>query len=198
MEPWDYHPDLTRERLIKVAALIAKGRYDALDRYSVAVGSNGWTVGCEAFQFGRHRITEAAGSEGYSWLSVADPSMQFVFQIGVLPVRFYRGPPDDPSERTLRHTFAELRQLPFIFDKEELGADLLYRFAVETDLEGEIVSISFVGLRGEQPVLVWPVPLDETGTVIAEIGIPPEEGIDLPKPTIRIPGSSSHDIKKTT
>jgi hypothetical protein len=48
--PRDYHPDLTADRLIRVAQCIELGRNDALDRHNEAIGDNGWTLGCSAFQ----------------------------------------------------------------------------------------------------------------------------------------------------
>src|SRR3546814_10501931 len=38
-------------------------------------------------------------------------TMQFVFSIGDVPARFYRGEPDEPNTRTLKQTFSELQQL---------------------------------------------------------------------------------------
>lgn len=103
-----------------------------------------------------------------------------------MPVRFYKGEADDPSDRTLRQTFSELNQLAFVFGKQD-GGDLAYRFAVETDFDGSITSIKFVGLRGDSPVFCWDVPYLEA------VGLPPgtpaTEGVNLPKPAVRIPGS---------
>lgn len=194
--PWKYHTDLTRERLMKVAALIVAGRNAALERFSPSVGSNGWTLGCEAFQFGRFRISAAAGSDGYEWLFIVDPSMQFVFKIGEVPVRFYKGAPDEPSERTLRQSFSELKQLSLSFPKVSKGSELAYRFAVETDFEGEVINIAFVGLHGEIPVLVWNVPLDESRGTLVTIPQSLPEGDDLPKPTVRVPGADKESAEK--
>jgi hypothetical protein len=52
-----------------------------------------------------HRLKRAAESDEYPWLKVLDDSAHFVFVIGGnnqgVPVRFYRGPADGPTERTL-------------------------------------------------------------------------------------------------
>lgn len=184
--PWDYHPHLERVAIIAVARLIAQGRSDALIRYDEAIGDDGWTLGCRAFQFARYQISKAAQTVGFEWLSILDPSKQFIFKIGDVPVRFYKGDADDPSDRTLRQTFSELNQLAFVFGKEE-GADLAYRFAVETDLDGSITNIKFVGLRGENPVFCWDVPYLEAVTL--PHATPVTEGVDLPKPEVRVPAS---------
>lgn len=185
-KPWDYHPHLTRDALVAVAGLIAQGRSDALIRHDETIGDDGWTLGCKAFQYARFQISKAAGAEGFEWLAIIDPTKQFIFKIGDVPVRFYKGEADEPSDRTLRQTFSELNQLAFTFGKEE-GAGLAYRFAVETDFDGAITSIKFVGLRGESPVFVWDVPYNEAVTLPP--AAPATEGVDLPKPEVRVPGA---------
>jgi hypothetical protein len=189
--PWDYHPHLERDAIIAVAGLIARGRSDALFRHDESVGDDSWTLGCRAFQFARFQLSEAAGTSGFEWLSIMDPSKQFIFKIGDVPVRFYRGEADDPNSRTLRQTFSELSQLAFVFGKEDAAA-LAYRFAVETDFDGSITGIKFVGLRGENSVFSWDVPYLEA--VSLPMATPATEGVDLPKPQVRITGSD-HDKK---
>ncbi len=188
--PWDLHPDLTRERLIAAALLIAQGRWDALSVHNPALGDNGWTLGCKAFQFARFQITRRAGLEGYEWLEIVDPTMQLIFNIGTVPFRFYKGEADAPSDRTLRQTYSELAQLSFAFGDEKAG-DIAHRFAVETDDDGAITSIKVVGLRGELPVLIWEVPYHEV--VSHPEATKPTEGVELPKPEVRVPGSDKEE-----
>lgn len=184
--PWDYHPHLQRDVIVAVAGLIAQGRSDALIRHDETVGDDEWTLGCKAFQYARFQILKAAGTAGFDWLSIMDPSKQFIFKIGDVPVRFYKGEADEPSGRTLRQTFSELNQLAFIFGKDD-GGGLAYRFAIETDFDGSITSIKFVGLRGESSVFCWDVPYMEA--VGLPLPTPATEGIDLPKPEVRVPGA---------
>jgi hypothetical protein len=186
MTPWDHHPAFTDERLKAVARLIQAGRNLALDRYDVSVGCSTWTLGCEAFELQRHQIIVAA--EAYDWLEIIDPSMRFVFGIGGMPVRFYRGEADDPTERTLKQSFPELYQLS-LFSAEELSAleNRLYRFAVETDVDGSIAQVSFLVLDGAQPLLVWPIELDGSFGKVSPLWPDDAQGVDLPAPTVGIP-----------
>lgn len=190
LKPWDYHLHLTHDAIVAVAQLIAQGRSDALIRHDETIGDDGWTLGCKAFQYARFQITKAAGTLNFEWLTIMDPSKQFIFKIGDVPVRFYKGEADEPSERTLRQTFSELSQLAFVFGHED-GAGLAYRFAVETDFDGAITSIKFVGLRDESPVLAWDVPYNEA--VVMPPATPPTKGVDLPKPEVRTPGADQGD-----
>ncbi len=191
MTPWEHHPALTRDRLIIVGKLIQAGRYDALDRNDPNVGCTPWTVGCEAFAFQRHQILEA--SEEIEWLGIVDPSMQFIFTIGGVPIRFYRGAPGDPTQRTLRQSYSELWQLSLFGSGElvKLACDPAYRLAVETDLEGAISGITFVVLDGDAPVLTWAVPLDEPVRAISPLTIADADGVDLPPPSVEVAGDDA-------
>jgi hypothetical protein len=184
--PWELHPDLTEERLVKTAKLIARGRDDALARFDPSVGDDGWTLGCRAFQFARFRILEAAETSVFPWLSILDSSKQLIFKIGEVPVRFYHGRADDPSDRTLRQSFPELHQLAFSFYQESEGRDLAFRFAIDTDSDHEITSIKFVGLRGEAPVLRWEVPLAASAARPYAVHPTAAEGVELPAPTVTV------------
>lgn len=196
MEPWLIHPDLTEERLVAVARLIAKGRNDALDRYEPEIGDNGWTLGTRAFQFGRHQILMGAESGEYPWLQIVDGSLRLIFQIGEVPVRFYKGIADEPTDRTLRQSFPELRQLSFIFPHDADASDFLFRFAVETGLDGEITSIKFVALREEEPVHVWDVPLAHSVTTLYPLGSTSAGGVELPPPHVGLPEDEAAEDSK--
>ena len=124
--PWDYHPDLTEDRLCAVAAMIVDGRHAALERYDEEAGDNGWTHGCRAFQFSRARILRAIDGSESPWLRAIDRSLQLIFKIGEVPVRIYKGLPEEPTGRTLRQSYGELQQLGLLFPDRDEGHDLAY------------------------------------------------------------------------
>jgi hypothetical protein len=101
-----------------------------------------------------------ASSGDYSWLEVLDDSAHFVFVIGGngngVPVRFYRGTAEGPTERTLRRQEMEVRQLSLALG-ETAAEGLAFRLAVEA---GRVERVVFLALRGEDRVeCFWPVPL---------------------------------------
>lgn len=185
--PWDYHADLSEERLVAVAQLIADGRQAAVELFDEDAGDNGWTLGCRAFQFGRARILRAADDSVHQWLGVIDRTLQLVFTIGEVPIRIYRGEADEPTDRTRRQSNHELRQLGFSFDERDEGRELAYRFAVETDVDGSVIAIKFVGLRGETAVFNWDVPLD-LGKGLGGVGKPASDAVELDAPVIGVRG----------
>ena len=184
IHPWDYHIDLTPERLALVGQLIADGRDKAVELQDIEAGDDNWTLGCRAFQFGRFRILRAVDGGRYPWLTAIDRTMQLVFQIGRVPVRIYKGEADEPTGRTLYQTYGELRQLDFLFDEGDEGRDLAYRFAVETDFDGGVLAIKFVGLHGDSPVFIWDVPLDGDKSAAGTVGRPATETVELNAPEV--------------
>ena len=109
VKPWEFHPDLTQDRLVAVAQLIASGRDAALEIYDPVRGFNGWLLGCCAYQFGRVRIQRAVEEQSLPWLGISRGTRHFIFQIGAVPVRFYRDDPDDPSEKVLQQSEFEVQ-----------------------------------------------------------------------------------------
>ena len=182
--PWEYHPDLTEDRLKQVAAMLVDGRHAALERYDAEAGDNGWTHGCRAFQFCRYRVLHAIDSGDYAWLTAIDRTLQLIFKIGEVPVRIYKGDADEPTDRTMRQSFGELRQLEMLFPEHDKGRDLAYRFAVETDIDGSVLSVKFVGLRGDSAVLIWDVPIGDASAFAGTVGRAASESVDLAAPNI--------------
>ena len=77
-----------------------------------------WSFGCRAYAFGRQRQRRAAERGTYNWLTVLDESDRFVFLNEDVPVRFYRGSADEPTNRTLRRQAVEAQQLALALGEE--------------------------------------------------------------------------------
>jgi hypothetical protein len=187
--PRDFHADLTEERLEKVAQLIASGRDDAMDLYAPERGFNGWLLGCCAYQFGRFRIERAVQDGAFSWLRIMLGTRHFIFQIGSVPVRFYRDDPDDPSEKVLRQSELEAQQLSLALGGDEARDGVSFRLVVQTGIGGELLRIVFLALRSGETILVWNVPLHKDGVrapLVAVGSTPRDEGVTLPAPTVTV------------
>ncbi len=185
MRPWDYHPDLSLDRLGAVARLLASGRGRALDRHDPAVGCDAWTLGVEAFNFGRHAINQAAGTPGHEWLTVFDGGRRLQFRVGAVPMRFYRGAAADPNPRMLMDAPIELEQYALPLEAGVSWHGVKFRLAVETDEDGGVVGISFVAIRGQGVETIWPVPFeDDARPALADLGAPLAPGRELPPPMV--------------
>ncbi|MFC7478174.1 hypothetical protein ACFQS7_27760 [Dankookia sp. GCM10030260] len=175
--PWDYHPALTENRLRLCARLLAHARRDALAMASYELGDDPWSVGCRAFAFGRHRLQRAASSGDYPWLAVLDDSAHFVFVFVIgaadegVPVRFFRGAADEPTERTLRRQEMEMQQLSLALG-EGAAEGLAFRLGVETGEPGQVERVVFLAPRGEDRVeCFWPVSLEPPATAATEAAV---------------------------
>jgi len=184
MRPWDYHPDLTRDRLILVAQLLALGRGHALDRFDPEIGDDSWTRGVCAFNYGRHQIKRAAGTSGFEWLSVPDPSRRLQFKVGEVILRFYRGAASDPAPHMLLPTELEQFMLPLEEGLPLDGARL--RVAVETDAEGAPIQISFVAIRGSEVETIWPIPYEDAPPLVVSLSEDTPEGVDPGPPPVSL------------
>lgn len=182
MRPWDYHPELTEERLVKVAQLLALGRGSAVDRFDPTIGDDNWTLGVCAYNYGCFRIAQAAGAPEFEWLGVIDPGKHFQFSIGGVPMRFWRGDPAEPTAKIVVAT--PLEQLMLDLEPGVSTAGMLFRIGVITDFDGALLGASFVALRNDQPETVWPLPLAEAEPLVVLLGDERPEGRDLPPPAV--------------
>lgn len=159
--PWKIHPSLTEERLKLCARMLADARADALRLCRRDLGDDGWSVGCRAYAFGRRRLRRAAEDKRHPWLSIRDSSNRFIFRIGEVDVRFFRGSAEEPTRRTLRHLGEDVLQLALPLHAD-IPSGLVFRFALEVDEDGETERVVFLALRGEngQAECFWPIPPD--------------------------------------
>ena len=159
--PWEFHPSLTEERLRVCARLLANARRDALALAAYELGDDSWSIGCRAYAFGRTRLRRAAEAGSHAWLRVLDDSHHFVFLIDQVPVRFYRGAADEPTQRTLRRQEAEAQQLGLALGVD-VAEGLIFRLAVEAGAAGGVERVVFLALRGEEGLAecAWSIPLE--------------------------------------
>ena len=182
MRPWDYHPELTEIRLVKIAQLIALGRGNAVDRFDPSIGDDNWTLGVCAYNYGCFQIVRAAGKPGFEWLGVIDPGKHFQFSIGGVPMRFWRG---DPAEPTAKISVAtRFEQLRLDLESDVLIAGMLFRIGVTTDSDGALLGASFVALRNDEPETVWLLPLAEAEPLLVVLDGARPEGRELPPPIV--------------
>jgi hypothetical protein len=143
LTPTEKYPSLTDERLSLIADALRDVRDKALAIYDPLGGDDAWCHGCRVYSRSRFRIRRLA--QQYAWLTIVDeePNLRFTFAIEGIPIRFYKGSPDDPPAHYLVVTFGELLQRQ-LFDHRPL--DRILRIAVETDREGRVSTVKLVEL----------------------------------------------------
>ena len=142
--PTTKYPALTDERLSLITVALQDVRNKALTLYDPLNGDGPWGLGTRVYERSCFRIKQLA--QQYAWLTVIeeDPKPRFTFAIEGLPIRFYKGSPDDPPSNYLVTTFGELLQRQLFPEFRPL--DKILRIAIETDREGRVSSAKLVEL----------------------------------------------------
>lgn len=164
LKPWEIHPALTEGRLREVGRLIWDARVSAADDANWDLGDDLWDIGCKTFSRTRRAVYVAAVADGaYAYLSVRDRTRYFVFSIGGVPIRVYRGDLEhDAPDRYATPDDRELQDLQLacdLFDTPTPGA--IFRIAVETDRKGYPTAVRLVQVLPDGSLLnPWRIDLD--------------------------------------
>lgn len=194
--PWDYHPHLTEDRLTIVANTILDRRNSCLELHDEDAGDTSWGLHCRSFDRCHTTLKKLVLSGEHEWLSLVDGSMKFQFKIGEILFRFYRGDPDKPNMRTLSQDLSFLNQGRFDFDDDYPFAELKWRFAIETGIDGEVTRIVVIGVLGEKDIRCsWDVPLVKPVRVISAIDSVKDSGVEIPSPHVGIPGKKQQSSR---
>jgi hypothetical protein len=147
--PWDYHEDLSLDRLQLVAKVLRDTRRDTVALHDPAAGDTSWSLGCRVYARSTENLTRIADTL-LPWLVVVQSSLEFVFKVGAVPLRFFHGDANHPSAQHLKVVEVEARQLGFAFG--DASADLVWRIVVETNAAGEAEDIVLIGSTSERDV----------------------------------------------
>lgn len=172
--PWEIHPDLIQERLAFLARLIRSVRADAVDAHEADKGDTAWGLGCRAHERTLFAISNAATGIATTWLRVIEPGLHFVFAIGSVPVRFYRGEADHPPTKSLRRNYPEIEaaQTSFSFPGFSAPAtadarEYVWRVAIETDIDGKVARVVLVEVADDLSTrTVYEIPEATAGYVL--------------------------------
>ena len=196
-KPWEFTDALLIERLQRIAHILRETRLHTVTAYDPKVGDGPWSTGCLVYERSINRIGQA--SRNLPWLEVLSDSLEFVFAIGGVPIRFYRGDGDNPSNKQLACCHTEIQQLSLI--DQQANGDLIWRLAVETDAAGfttKIVLVGFefenVGARDKSIVCYYEIPesLDNV-SLFPDRPAPRGEGVDLPAATPSLPTTADKE-----
>lgn len=191
VQPWDRHPDLTKERFARIACEIVRVRDDALLAHEPDKGDGPWGYGCRALERQIDAIKKLAEQE--DWLMILEEGRHFVFQVGSVPVRFYKGRASKPKPNSLQQRSPELtaQQKAFAFADEQ---NWIWRLAIETDVTGRVarivaVEVSLSNKGGKEKVIdvrtLWEIPIDGSVNAVASVSSMKREGKQLEKPKVR-------------
>ena len=177
-EPWLKYPALTVDRLSLIATLIRTVRKDCVDLYEPQNGDGPWSLGCRVYERTFFAIKEFAKDEAVAtWLSINREfrPLQFSFSIGPVPLRFYRGDPDDPPSHVLARSDGELLHMQYCIHFDDRPAvDTVLRLAVEVDSERQAVAVFLIEIDEYKEVIgQYRIPLESANFNIRTFQTPP-------------------------
>ena len=193
-EPYETVAAFTPDRLRTLAGILVSIRHDALtDHHDPGKGDSNWGLGCRVYERTCFAIERAA--EKYSWLTVLDHPLHFVFAVGGVPLRFGRGDPDEPNPRLLRRNPSEelAQQAAFEFADDPNLVEWRWRLIVETDPDTlEAARVTLIQVSGNGVIRdQWDVSLPPDFLTLGGDS-PPEDAVELPPPSVTAKGEAHH------
>jgi hypothetical protein len=188
--PTDLPHGLVFEHLAHVAELLAIARDGVQAGAEPEKGDGPWGVGCVTYERSCYAVLQL--SARVDWAEVLDGTLQFVFTIDDVPMRFFHGPPDSTPARYRRSPAVERLSLQAALafpDGEPLPA---LRVAVDTNDAGLTSSVWLLQTwEDETPMRRWeiwrreaddqgatgPAPID-LGPPTVSFGRPPAAAIE--------------------
>ena len=193
--PWDIHPEIQRDRLLFVGHLLRAIRHEALETHEVAKGESNWSLGCRVLERTNFALVQSQ-SPDRPWFSILEAGRHFVFSIGGVPFRVYRGVAQPTKRSSLKRNHEEIhaQQLAFGFMTEPTDdVNWVWRIAVETDESGHVIRMTaFQALCLEADPDVadrvrnqWVIPLDEAISQGSNVTALRRDPVELPPPAVR-------------
>jgi len=183
---------LTLERLLAVAGMMRDERDGAVELHDAVAGDSSWSLGCRIYSRTIARITKETLST--PWLRVLPESqaLRFTFTIGSLPVKIYKGEPVGIPSRSLKQSFAELKQLKLAFFADGVVGSRLLRLAVEADESGKTTAVTLVEVdQAGYPARLFEIPLDAQNIIPMR-----PKPINLAPPEIEIIEDTTREAKR--
>lgn len=163
--------------------VLREARYRSLALHDPLAGDNNWSLGCRIYARSCNALLEA--SRQWDWLGIVEEGQQFIFRIGAVPVRFFHGDSESPTNRNLEVAPVEALQIEMCYGDNRV--DLIWRIAVETNQVGEVRRIVLIGAHSAGGIDIhFPIPVNEKLGVFAPPKPSGKRGVQLPPATVTV------------
>lgn len=174
-DPWTKYSDLTEERLSLLATEIRKVRQECAALFEPEKGDGCWSLGCRVYERTFFAIVQLASD--FDWLSINPElhALRFSFAVGSVPLRFYKGDPNDPPSRYLELTEGEQNHHQYCFEFEGLpSADTILRLAVDVDAAHEAAAVYLIEIDEFKEVTnKYRIPFGQETVGVVPMQVPP-------------------------
>jgi hypothetical protein len=186
MTPWEFHSDLSLDRLQQIGKVLRDVRQAAILLHDPADGDTPWILGVRIYGRSAEMLMRT-GIELWDWFKVIKEPLEFVFAVGAVPLRFCHDDSDHLDASHLRVSDFEAQQIEIAFGDN--ATDLIWRIVVETNSGGETQQIVLIGTtpNGDLRCKFVIPPMDGALSFITQ-SIRPRvgPGVELPPPRVRI------------
>jgi len=182
--PWELNPDLTKDRIINIASLIATKRGEVIDLHDEILGDTPRALGMRCYECCRSEIIHIA--KELPWLSILTAEGRFTFCIENTPVRFSRNVPKDLPNRKLVASFETLKQMDWINESYPYAA-IRWFIVFDTHFKNAADSVYCVGYTETNEIICqWQIPLEDKVTLISEVGSPLPQPVNIEAAPIKL------------
>jgi hypothetical protein len=187
--PSEITPAFTTERLQVLAGAIARVRRDALDSHQPEKGDNAWSFGCVCYVRTCAALSVLEASREHPWLQVDVEGLACTILIEGVPIKFYKGDAERPSDRSLRLGLEQaILQGKLAFLEAEHAAEQggwFWLMAIETHEDGTVARIAMLQTNRVGEIRdTWFIPFEDAVAVATSANQAAREGVDLPPPVV--------------
>lgn len=185
--PWELNSDLTEDRLIDIASIIAKKRGDVIELYDeIILKDTPRSLGMRCYECCRSEIIYTAESDILSWLSILTLEGRFTFCIENTPVRFSRNDPKYLPNRKLVTSFETQKQMDWI-NEHNPYAEIRWFIVFDTNFKSPADAVYCVGYTETNEIICqWKIPLEDKVTLISGVNAPLSQPDDIQPAPIKL------------
>jgi len=185
--PWELNLDLTKDRMVDIAFLIAKKRGEVIELHDEILGDTPRSLGMRCYECCRTEINEVADSKIWPWLTILTAEGRFTFRIGNTPVRFSRNDPKCLPNRKLITSFETQQQMDIFTNESNPYAEIRWFIVVDTHFKTPADAVYCVGYTETNEIICqWQIPLEDKVTLISEVNAPLPQPVDIPVAPIKL------------
>ncbi len=179
--PNTFYPELTDYRLRIIAELWLDIRDQTLKQMDSPYDDN-YTRETVIFGRSRNALINLYQSKKYDWLTLSNPYMDFTFNIGSVPCRFFRDNPENPQKRG----FYTRNDSDCLFSSDD-KVPIMWRFILQrSEMEEDESKVFFIGYNlYEEKVSEWEY--SSSVTLLSSVDQETPQSIEIPPtfPTLK-------------
>ncbi|CAI1655949.1 hypothetical protein [Serratia liquefaciens] len=149
--PWEFHPQLSEERLTIIAEEFLKVLENTHEQLSSQLDDN-YTRGTCTFGRQKNRIVQLCMEKKYDWLGLLNSTYDYTITIEGIPIRSFSDDPSNPKKQN----FFRRNNVDQLWATEDT-VPTIWRFVVEKpEFEGEGAKVHFAGYNAlEEMLCLW-------------------------------------------